>query len=102
MNPFYRFVLILSVAVLLIAGGISKIKTTSAAANGSDGSTTDEFANEPQQTIVSGFDFSNLDRNANACQDFNQFANGGWGKKKTIPGPLFFLGGFLQHQEENN
>ena len=32
-------------------------------------------ADDPQKSVVAGFDFSNLDRNAQACQDFNQFAN---------------------------
>ncbi|HYX41349.1 MAG TPA: hypothetical protein VE821_06615, partial [Pyrinomonadaceae bacterium] len=36
-------------------------------------------------TEIHGFDPANLDRNADACQDFNQFANGGWMAHNPIP-----------------
>ena len=34
---------------------------------------------------IHGFDTANLDRSANACQDFNQFANGGWMTRNPVP-----------------
>ena len=34
---------------------------------------------------ATGFDVANLDRTANACDDFYRFANGGWMKSHPIP-----------------
>ena len=37
------------------------------------------------QNIVSGFDFSGIDKSVSACTDFFQFANGEWVKRNPIP-----------------
>ena len=58
-------------------------------------------ADDPQKSVVAGFDFSNLDRSAQACQDFNQFANGGWMAKNPIPGAYSVWGRFTQLDEQN-
>ncbi len=58
-------------------------------------------ADDPQKSVIAGFDFSNLDRNAQACQDFNQFANGGWMAKNPIPGAYSVWGRFTQLDEQN-
>ena len=42
-------------------------------------------ANSAKAETLPGFDVASIDRNASACQDFNQFANGGWIAKNTIP-----------------
>ena len=63
--------------------------------------TIEAFADGPQQTIVAGFDFSSLDRNANACQDFNRFANGGWMDRNPIPGAYSRWGRFELLDEQN-
>ncbi|HMF56718.1 MAG TPA: M13 family metallopeptidase [Pyrinomonadaceae bacterium] len=36
-------------------------------------------------TTVHGFDVSGMDRSVGACQDFNQFANGGWMARNPVP-----------------
>jgi putative endopeptidase len=48
-----------------------------------------------------GFDLSNLDQNAEACQDFNRFANGGWMAKNSIPPAYSRWGNFEKLSEQN-
>jgi hypothetical protein len=47
-----------------------------ASRSGIDNSTIEVIADNPQQSVVAGFDFSSIDRSVSACQDFNKFANG--------------------------
>jgi putative endopeptidase len=54
-----------------------------------------------QAAVLRGFDVSNLDRNARACQDFNQFANGGWIAKNAIPPAYSRWGNFEKLSEQN-
>src|ERR1043166_9178403 len=56
---------------------------------------------DPQKTVIAGFDFANLDRSVSACQDFNRFANGGWMAKIPIPGAFSVWGRFTQLDEQN-
>ena len=49
-----------------------------------------------------GFDVLSLDRSASACQDFNQFANGGWKAKNPIPAAYARWGRFEMLAEQNN
>ncbi len=44
----------------------------------------------------------NLDRTANACVDFYQFANGGWIKNNPIPAAFPRWGSFNELEEKNN
>ena len=99
MNPFYRCVLLLCLISLLT---ISVFRTRQAsAALPTDSSLTFEISDKPQNSVVAGFDFSNLDRNASACQDFNRFANGGWMDKNPVPGAYSVWGRFTQLDEQN-
>jgi putative endopeptidase len=50
---------------------------------------------------IHGFDTANLDRNASACQDFNQFANGGWMERNPVP-PAFARWGKFEELREKN
>ena len=43
----------------------------------------------------------NIDRNANACVDFNAFANGGWIKRNAIPAAFSRWGSFDELGERN-
>src|SRR5438876_12427993 len=49
----------------------------------------------------SGFDTSRMDRSANACDDFFQFANGTWVKNTEIPPSQSRWGSFNMLAESN-
>src|SRR5215213_7103016 len=48
-----------------------------------------------------GFDVASLDRSFKPCQDFNQFANGGWMEKNPIPAAFSRWGRFEQLNTQN-
>jgi putative endopeptidase len=50
---------------------------------------------------LAGFDLASLDRSVSACQDFNQFANGGWVAKNPIPAAYSRWGRFDQLSNSN-
>src|SRR5437773_4650791 len=53
------------------------------------------------QTVVSGFDFSGIDKSAFACTDFFQYANGGWITRNPIP-PAYSSWGRFQMLDDAN
>ncbi len=50
---------------------------------------------------TSGIDLSNLDRTCKACDDFYQFANGGWIAKHPIPAAYASIGNFNVLHDRN-
>src|SRR6202453_3783753 len=48
-----------------------------------------------------GFDLANLDRRASPCDDFFQFADGGWVKNHPIPAAYPSWGTFNKLREDN-
>jgi predicted metalloendopeptidase len=82
-----------AVAVLCVSG------RTAFSQKNSEGSKADGKAS--QSASLPGFDLASLDRNASACQDFNQFANGGWMAKNTIP-PAYSRWGRFEMLDEQN
>ena len=48
-----------------------------------------------------GFDLANLDRSVSPCQDFYQFAIGGWLKSNPIPADHSAFGTFYQLRDQN-
>jgi putative endopeptidase len=56
-------------------------------------------AQAPVQTKP--FDRANLDTTVNACQDFYEFANGGWLQRAKIPGDYSTYGAFDQLFDQN-
>ena len=48
-----------------------------------------------------GFDPANMDSTCKACDDFNQYANGGWLKRTEIPGDKARWGAFDELGENN-
>src|SRR5207249_153248 len=53
------------------------------------------------QTVVSGFDFSGIDKSVSACADFFQYANGAWVARNPIP-PAYSSWGRFQILDEGN
>ena len=101
MSPIYRFVVISVCAIVLIFSASNHSTRSTAASDVSNSSELTVVAGEPQQGVISGFDFSSIDRSVSACQDFNQFANGGWKAKNLIPGAYSVWGRFTQLAEQN-
>jgi len=97
MSLFCRRFLLSALSLSLIGLSI----TTGRQGRAAGPETIEAFADGTQQTIVAGFDFSSLDRNASACQDFNRFANGGWMDKNPIPGAYSRWGRFELLEEQN-
>jgi len=97
----YRRVFTTAILISLVIFAATRIRTTQANSAALDLSTVDVFAADPQQAVTSGFDFSSIDRSVSACQDFNQFANGGWKAKNPIPGAYSVWGRFTQLDEQN-
>ena len=52
------------------------------------GSKTPKGVKASAGETLPGFDLASIDRGANACADFNQFANGGWMAHNEIPAGL--------------
>src|ERR1041384_3803707 len=100
MNPLYKFVVVSLIAIALVVIGSNQTRSTAASEVFVANDLT-VVAGEPQQSVISGFDFSSIDRSVSACQDFNQFANGGWIARNPIPGAYSVWGRFTQLDEQN-
>ena len=101
MSLFYRRALTLAVLFSLIAVAAFRARHSHAESTTSEPSRIDVLADNPQQSVVAGFDFSSIDRSANACQDFNRFANGGWIDRNPIPAAYSRWGRFELLDESN-
>jgi len=95
-----RRVLVIAVFISLVTIAATLSRSTLADSTLS-ASAIEVFADDPQPSVISGFDFSSIDRSVSACQDFNQFANGGWKAKNPIPGAYSVWGRFTQLDEQN-
>ena len=101
MRLFRRRALLIVLSLALIALSMTASRTSRAAFNEADSDPLGLFVGSPQKAVASGFDPANLDRSANACQDFNQFANGGWIAKNQVP-PAYPTWGRFQVLNEQN
>ena len=102
MNPLSRHAFLFALLIAFIAVAFSPHRNGSAHSAETVESVAEAAKDNPQNSIIAGFDFSNLDRTANACQDFNQFANGGWISKNPIPPEYSVWGNFTKLAEHNN
>ena len=100
MNPLYKFVVVSLIAIALVVIGSNQTRSTAASEVFVANDLT-VVAGEPQQSVISGFDFSSIDRSVSACQDFNQFANGGWIARNPIPAAYSRWGRFELLDEQN-
>src|SRR6266478_1701222 len=83
------------------SGQLSRIIFIGSSSSFSSIDSANPDTDDPQKTVIAGFDFANLDRSVSACQDFNKFANGGWMAKNPIPGAFSVWGRFTQLDEQN-
>ncbi|GAB3820706.1 M13 family metallopeptidase [Pontibacter rugosus] len=88
---FYPFSAVLAGMLL---GGCSSSSTT----EGNTAST----ANTAEVSMGRGIDLANLDTTVNPCEDFYQYANGGWVKNNPIPASESRWGSFNELAEKNN
>jgi putative endopeptidase len=102
MNPLSRHAFLFALLIAFIVVAFSPHRNGSAHSTSSVEPPADAVKDNPQNSIIAGFDFSNLDRTASACQDFNQFANGGWIAKNPIPPEYSVWGNFTKLAEHNN
>ncbi len=77
--------MILAAVLMAFPGGLGRVPNAVAAAD-SNGH---------------GFDLADLDTTCNACQDFFQYANGGWIKRNPIPPEYASWGRFNEVQNHN-
>ncbi len=61
----------------------------------------DTFAPAPDDSASHGFDLSNLDRSVKPCDNFFQFADGGWIKSNPIPAEYPSWGTYNKLAEDN-
>lgn len=99
MSLFCRRAFLFVLSLTLIALSVTTGRQSRAALAGPE--PIEVFADTPQQSVVSGFDFSSIDRSAIACQDFNRFANGGWIDKNPVPAAYSRWGRFEMLEEQN-
>ncbi|HWS89472.1 MAG TPA: M13 family metallopeptidase [Pyrinomonadaceae bacterium] len=84
-----------AVAVCAVAAALAIVGAAGSAVRGQNG------AGRKAEGLP-GFDLASLDRSASACQDFNQFANGGWKAANPIPAAYSRWGRFEMLAEQNN
>ena len=77
--------MILAAGLLAFPGSLGRVPNAVAAAD----------------TNSHGFDLADLDTTCNACQDFFQYANGGWIKRNPIPPEYASWGRFNEVQNHN-
>jgi predicted metalloendopeptidase len=92
------FVIGLSLVAILMT---ATRRNLAAGDNPAAAETSDASDVKPEKTVIAGFDFANIDRNTSACENFNQYANGGWMAKNQIPGAYSVWGRFTQLDEQN-
>jgi putative endopeptidase len=98
-----RCAAVLCALAAVLAGSFGRaVQSQHGASNAKGISNAKGAANSAKAETLPGFDLASIDRNASACQDFNQFANGGWMEKNVIPAAYSRWGRFELLGEQNN
>jgi putative endopeptidase len=98
----WRFHIVLSLCLLFVLGTVLLTERRGhAALPTAEGQKANSATKPTPATEIHGFDPANLDRNAQACQDFNQFANGGWMAHNPVPPAYARWGKFEELAEKN-
>ena len=87
MRKFFALIAVLTAATLFL---VADRRPSEAAGNSMD-----------QKTEIHGFDVANLDKNAAACDNFFQFADGGWVAHNPVP-PAFARWGTFEELAQKN
>src|SRR5580692_2882139 len=77
--------MILAAVLMVLPGSLGRVPNAVAAADSNS----------------HGFDLADLDTTCNACQDFFEYANGGWIKRNPIPPEYASWGRFNEVQNHN-
>ncbi len=104
----FSFRLVVSIfAALLIGLALVAVPSSHAALTANDEHHISTEAADVQERAkqataeIHGFDTASLDKTCSPCNDFNQFANGGWQAKNPIPAAYPSWGRFNELQEKN-
>src|SRR5205085_1560560 len=98
----WRLRIVMSLCLLFVLGTVLLTERRGRAAVASaEGQKSNSATKTMPATEIHGFDPANLDRNADACQDFNLFANGGWMAHNPVPPAYARWGKFEELAEKN-
>jgi len=98
----WRLRIVMSLCLLFVLGTVLLTERRGRAAlPPAEGQKSNSATKTAPATEIHGFDPANLDRNADACQDFNQFANGGWMAHNPVPPAYARWGKFEELAEKN-
>src|ERR1051325_6405550 len=95
------FILLGLLAVVVSFAPVARRGVAGGVPQKSRGAQKSKAGEKKPPAVVHGFDVANLDRSANACVDFNAFANGGWMAAHPVPPAYARWGKFEELAEKN-
>ncbi|MFD2514441.1 M13 family metallopeptidase [Pontibacter locisalis] len=85
-----------------VLAGLVITGCSSSTTNDSNTATAETVEANTNMNMGRGLDLANLDTTVNPCQDFYEYANGGWVKNNPIPASESRWGAFNELAEKNN